>query len=231
MNETVQNASDRHCLVMMTRFPEAGCVKTRLAADVGDDCACELYRNFILDLRQTLSSEAWSFRLAIYPCEKKAEMAAVIGDEVVQVLQKGNNLGERMEDVFNGAFAEGFYKVVMIGSDAPDLPQEFVAEAFAALGDHDAVLGPACDGGYYLIGLDRAGFHGGIFDGLPWSTPELFPQQMMRFREQALRVYILPPWQDIDTLADLKNMVGLAAATPFADSRTMAYIQAAGLLR
>jgi uncharacterized protein len=92
-------------------------------------------------------------------------------------------------------------------------------------------LGPACDGGYYLIGFRREGFHDRIFDGLPWGTPEIFPLQMKRFREQGLRVYILPPWQDVDTLADLALLANLAGATPFADSRTMQYLLSTDLLR
>lgn len=231
MDITEPSGIIKRCLIMMAKFPEAGQVKTRLAAEIGENHACELYRNFVLDLRQALSSPEWSFRLALYPGEKKAEMAGLIGEDVIQIPQRGNDLGERMENVFADAFAEGFREVMMVGSDVPDLPTEFIDEAFAALADHDAVLGPSCDGGYYLIGFSREGFRDGIFDDLPWGTKEIFTLQMKRFREQGLRVYILPPWQDIDTLADLKNMASLAAATPFAESRTMAYIRSTGLIR
>jgi hypothetical protein len=230
MNKTEQRGIVERCLILMAKFPEQGQVKTRLAAEVGDHHATELYTRFVLDLLQTLPSRGWSFRLALYPWDRKTKMAVIIGEEVVQVPQRGNDLGERMGNLFADAFAEGFRKVVMVGSDAPDLPPEFIDEAFTALNKHDAVLGPACDGGYYLIGVRRESFRDRIFDGLPWSTPEVFPQQMRRFREQGLRAYILPPWQDVDTLADLNKMSSLAAATPFADSRTMTYIKSAGLI-
>lgn len=219
----------KQCLVMMAKYPEPGQVKTRLAAEIGTDHAAELYRRFILDLVQTMPSPDWTFRVALYPWERKTEMAMVVGEECVLVPQRGNGLGERMGNVIADHFAEACQEIIMIGSDAPDLPAEFVAEAFAALAEHDAVLGPACDGGYYLIGFRRGSFSCRIFDDLSWSTAELFSQQLKRLREQKLRVYILPPWQDIDTLADLKKMAGLAGMTSFADSLTMEYIKTVGL--
>lgn len=230
MDEIGSTGAIEHCLIMMAKFPAQGQVKTRLAAEIGEEQAVELSKRFILDLLQTLSSSDWALRLALYPWEKNEEMAVLIGGDIVQVPQRGGELGERMGNVFIDHFADGFSKIVMIGSDAPDLPLEFIDETFTALADHDAVLGPACDGGYYLIGFRQERFSTQIFDGLPWSTPELFPQQLKQIREQGLAVYILPPWQDIDTLADLKKMAGLAGMTPFADSLTMEYIGASGLL-
>lgn len=230
MDKIGSTGATEHCLIMMVKFPEQGQVKTRLAAEVGDGHAAELYRRFVLDLLQTMPSQEWSFRLALHPWERNVEMAAVIGKGFIQVPQRGNDLGERMGNVFADHFTKGFGEIVMIGSDAPDLPQEFVSEAFEALADQDAVIGPACDGGYYLVGFRRENFSSGIFDGLPWSTSELFPQQLKRFRDLGLQVYILPPWQDIDTLANLRNMANLAGATSFADSLTMEYLGAAGLL-
>jgi rSAM/selenodomain-associated transferase 1 len=231
MDKTGQSGTVERCLILMAKFPEQGQVKTRLAAKAGDHHATELYTRFVLDLLQTLPSRGWSFRLALYPWEKKTEMAGIIGEDVIQIPQWGNDLGERMGNVFKDVFAEGCEDVIVVGSDVPDLPPEFIHEAFTALADHDAVLGPACDGGYYLIGFRRKGFRDRIFDSLPWGMPEIFQLQMKHFQEQGLRVYILPPWQDIDTLADLKNMADLAAATPFAESRTMAYLKSAGLIR
>jgi len=189
-----------------------------------------LSKRFILDLLQTLSSRDWEIQMALYPWERKAEMSAVVGEKYVLVPQRGRDLGERMGHVFIQLFAEAFQEIIMIGTDAPDLPAEFVVEAFSALADHDAVLGPACDGGYYLIGFRRGVFSPQLLDGLPWSTPEIFVQQLKRLREQNLQVYILPPWQDVDTLADLKKMAGLAVMTPFAESLTMGYIGTTGLL-
>ncbi|MBN1548744.1 MAG: TIGR04282 family arsenosugar biosynthesis glycosyltransferase [Syntrophaceae bacterium] len=230
MDETGRKPDAERCLVMMAKYPESGQVKTRLATDLGVEHACELYRCFILDLLQNLSSEAWSCWLALHPWEKKEAMAAVVGGEIVQIPQRGNDLGERMDQVFREVFAAGFQTVVLIGSDAPDLPAEFVTEAFDALTNHDAVIGPASDGGYYLIGFHRAAFREDLFTQIPWSVPETFSAQMKRFRDCSLRVYILPVWQDIDTLADLTNMARLGCVTPFAGSQTMTYIRSSGLV-
>ncbi len=230
MNRSEHDGTMKRCLIMMAKYPEPGQVKTRLAAEIGAGHAAELSKRFILDLLQTLSSRDWEIQMALYPWERKAEMSTVVGEKYVLVPQRGRDLGERMEHVFIQLFAEAFQEIIMIGADAPDLPAEFVVEAFSALADHDAVLGPACDGGYYLIGFRRGIFSPQVLDGLPWSTPEIFVQQLKRLREQNLQVYILPPWQDIDTLADLKKMAGLAVMTSFADSQTMGYIGTTGLL-
>jgi rSAM/selenodomain-associated transferase 1 len=231
MDEKGPTRATERCLIMMAKFPRQGHVKTRLADEVGDRHACELYTRFVLDLLQTLPSREWSFRLALYPWERKRDMVGIIGKDVIQIPQRGNDLGERMGNIFTETFAEGFMEVVMIGSDVPDLPPEFIDEAFLALAEHDAVLGPACDGGYYLVGFRREDFRDPIFDDLPWGTPEIFTLQMKRFREQGLRVYILPPWEDVDTLADLAILANLAGATPFAESLTMKYLLSTNLLR
>ena len=230
MNRYEHDGTMKRCLIMMAKYPEPGQVKTRLAAEIGAGHAAELSKRFILDLLQTLSSLDWEIQMALYPWERKAEMSAVVGEKYVLVPQRGRDLGERMGQVFIQLFAEAFQEIIMIGTDAPDLPAEFVVEAFSALADHDAVLGPACDGGYYLIGFRRGVFSPQLLDGLPWSMPEIFVQQLKRLREQNLQVYILPPWQDMDTLADLKKMAGLAVMTPFADSLTMGYIGTTGVL-
>ena len=217
-------------LIVMAKFPEEGRVKTRLAAEVGSRHACELSRCFVQDLLQSLSSEAWSCRLALYPWEKREAMTDIVGKNVIQVPQRGSDLGERMEGVFADAFSGGIREVVIIGSDVPDLPPEVIAEAFESLADHDAVLGPACDGGYYLIGFRRETCRDRLFDNLPWGTPGIFSRQMGRFRDRDLRVYILPPWRDVDTLADLADLSRLAVMTSFSTSRTMQYLRSSGVL-
>lgn len=230
MDETSRFPVEKRCLILMSKFPEEGRVKTRLAVEIGSRHASELSGCFVQDLLQSLSSEAWSCRLALYPWDKREAMADIVGKAVIQVPQRGNDLGERMEGVFADAFSGGMREVVIIGNDVPDLPPDVVAEAFESLADHDAVLGPACDGGYYLVGFHRETCRDHLFDDLPWGTPEIFSRQMRRFRDQNLRVYILPSWRDVDTLADLANLFRLAGMTSFAGSRTMAYLRSSDVL-
>ncbi|HPJ96555.1 MAG TPA: TIGR04282 family arsenosugar biosynthesis glycosyltransferase [Syntrophales bacterium] len=229
MNRFEHDGTMKRCLVMMTKYPAPGQVKTRLAAGIGAAHAAELSKRFILDLLQTLASRDWEIRIALHPWERNEEMSAVVGEKYELVPQRGCDLGERMGHVFLELFSEAFQEIIMIGSDAPDLPAEFIEEAFTALANHDAVLGPACDGGYYLIGFRRGIFSPLLLDSLPWGAPDIFVQQLKRLREQKLQVYILPPWHDIDTQTDLKKTAGLAGTTPFAESLTMAYIGTMGL--
>ena len=98
----------------------------------------------------------------------------------------------------------------MIGTDSPSLPCHLVAQAFGALGDSDVVLGPAADGGYYLIGVTRP--HPGLFQGIQWSTSVVLSQTVARCRELGLRLATLPVWYDIDEIDDLHFLRGHAAA-------------------
>jgi rSAM/selenodomain-associated transferase 1 len=230
MHESDQTVPGERCLVIMAKYPAPGQVKTRLAADVGDEHSCELYRCFLRDLLANLSVGAWSLRLALYPWEKHEAMTSLIGGQTPLMPQRGDDLGARMDIAFRDLFLEGHLHVVMIGSDAPDLSPEFIAEAFEALADHDAVLGPTSDGGYYLIGFRRDSFQKELFSDVHWSKPETCSEQLKRFREKGLRTYILPTWRDVDTLADLKNLVALGTMTPLSASQTMAYIRVSGLV-
>ena len=96
--------------------------------------------------------------------------------------QTGDDLGERMEQAFVRVFSEGFREAILIGSDIPGLSSGTVQEAFASLAGHDAVIGPANDGGYYLIGFTRRAFYPEIFHSMPWSTPAVFRETLGRLR-------------------------------------------------
>jgi rSAM/selenodomain-associated transferase 1 len=117
--------------------------------------------------------------------------------------QAGSDLGARMENAFSRAFGLGYRQVVIIGTDSPDLPRHHLLEAFQTLeGSRDlAVFGPTEDGGYCLLGLTSP--HGAPFAGIPWSTPEVLETSLQKCREAGLPSELLPPWYDIDTVADL----------------------------
>jgi glycosyltransferase A (GT-A) superfamily protein (DUF2064 family) len=106
--------------------------------------------------------------------------------------------------------------VVAIGSDSPTLPVEFVADAFHRLEHLDCVLGPATDGGYYLIGLRAE--QGGLFDGIEWGTPRVIAQTVARAQKSALSLALLPPWYDVDDAADLELLCGHLAALSAAEA-------------
>ena len=121
--------------------------------------------------------------------------------------QRGRDLGARLRAALQALIAAGYRRVVFIGSDSPTLPAPRLRRAFAALRRADAVLGPARDGGYYLIGLRaKKNPSTAVFRGIDWGTPRAFRQQRARLRRLQLPTVVLPPWYDVDVPADLKRL-------------------------
>ena len=108
-----------------------------------------------------------------------------------------------MRNAFSSVFAEDVDQAILMGSDFPDLDPGIIAEAFAFLREKEAVIGPAEDGGYYLIGFRKDAFDGGVFSGIDWGTATVFRETMQRFRDANLGSHVLPAWWDIDTPDDL----------------------------
>jgi len=210
--------------LFFVKYPEPGKVKTRLAASIGPDKAAELYGNFVLDLLGKLESTRLRFKICFYPEQKRELLMGWLGDGHDYMAQKGGDLGERMVTAFLEAFAGGHRRVILVGSDFPDLPQSFLEESLGALNTHDAVIGPAMDGGYYLIGFMKEAFCHQAFEGMPWGTEGVFRQTLSILKAHRKRVYILPVWNDIDTLEDLRQLTERAKDSGFADSRTMSFL-------
>ena len=122
------------------------------------------------------------------------------------------------------AFSEGASRAVLIGSDIPDLPPKLLNDALASLLENNAAIGPAKDGGYYLIGFRSETFHPDIFRGIAWSTDTVFSRTMQIFEQAHQKVSLLPPWRDVDTIDDLKDLMSRNRNGGFSDSRTMDYL-------
>ena len=221
--------TEERCLVMFVRFPEQGQVKSRLAKDLGAEAAKNLYRCFVEDLLERFSGEGYSFRLAFHPAGKERKMREMLGDGLSYIPQAGDDLGERMKLAFLRCFSEGVRSLVLIGSDVPDLPARIVDEAFLALDEYDAVIGPAADGGYYLLGFRQDTFCGDVFKGLPWGTDTVFRKTMQIFHRVGTLVHVLPVWRDIDKYEDIKALIKNSEDTGFTNSKTMLYLKAIGL--
>jgi uncharacterized protein len=222
---------NRECVIMFVKSAARGMVKSRLAASVGEDVALDLYKCFISDLMEILTRSGHPFKIFFYPPESRQDIALWLGNEHALVPQKGDDLGERMRNSFELVFSEGFEHVLLIGSDIPDLPNQFIDEALAALRDYDAVVGPSHDGGYYLIAFTRHNFLSQVFSGITWGTPEVFEQTMGILQKANLSVHTLPVWRDIDTIADLKALFRDSRNTGFAESATMKYIENGSVIR
>src|SRR5262245_44953067 len=160
-------------LGMFAKHWTPGRAKTRLAEAIGDARAAEVHRLFVSAIAQRMSAVGDERVLAIDPPESDQEFRRELGDSWELQAQAGGDLGERMTAFFEAGLARAG-RVVLIGSDSPDLPVECVAKAFEALKDVEVVLGPAADGGYYLVGV--AGSVPPIFTGIPWSTAQVWPQ-------------------------------------------------------
>ncbi|MEI7671297.1 MAG: TIGR04282 family arsenosugar biosynthesis glycosyltransferase [Deltaproteobacteria bacterium] len=214
------------CLVVFLRYPEPGKVKTRLAKTHGDPFAAELYGYFVDDLLEALAPGSYHLELFFTPAERETEIRQRFGARYCYSPQEGEGLGERMEKAFRACFAKGFSTAILIGSDAPDLTTEFIDQAFLALENgQDAVVGPAFDGGYYLIGFRSAMFDPAVFSGIRWGENSVFENTLNHLQAQKYRIHLAPVWHDIDTGKDLENLQARHANTAFSRSRTMTFLQ------
>ena len=191
-------------LIVFVRYPEAGCVKTRLAKSIGKKEAASVYRLFVeLLLKRTdnMSSE----RLIFYtPENKRDEVLSWLGDDSKLYPQKGDDLGQRMCNAFRFAFAEGARKIVIVGTDIPLLSTEVILRAFEVLEDRECVIGPSFDGGYYLLGLSH--FDGKIFQNIHWGTSEVLDQTLGTLKLLRLTCSLLEKHLDVDDIGDLLRL-------------------------
>ena len=175
--------------------PVAGEVKTRLAVSLGPRVAARLARAFLDDTIDAVRSLPWA--------DCVLATTAPFGCELPILLQGEGDLGARIEQVLRAALVQS-PSALAIGADAPALPARLLEGARAALGRADAVLGPAEDGGFYLLGLNRC--PKGLLADLPWSSPETCLRTAQRLREHGFRVEELEPWFDVDRPADLDRL-------------------------
>lgn len=219
----------QRCLVMFARYPEKGQVKSRLNLDGDESLAADLYRCFIEDLLEELSTGNYQFWMAYDPPERKLDFIKLFGSDFLSGPQRGADLGKRMCNAFTGCFLNGFQSVALIGSDSPDLPARIIEEAFDSLEKSGAVIGPALDGGYYLIGFSRNSFSARVFENMAWSTGRVFAETMRRFREDAVSVHVLPQWRDMDRREDLRALFEKHQKSDFGRSRTIRFLKEHGL--
>jgi len=222
------NAQSSQCILFFVKAPAHGAVKTRLGARIGGQRAAELYQCFGRDLLRTLTTLAVPLVCCFHPSEAGAACAEWLGEHLVYRPQRGDDLGQRMARAFRQAFDEGFSRVLLIGSDSPDLPLGLFERAFVALDTHEAVIGPSSDGGYYLIGFTAQGFLPAVFENVQWSTADVFRRTMNILQRHRRRTCVLPQWHDVDTWSDLEDLLGRNAATDFRNSTTFAFARRCG---
>ena len=196
----------KKAILIFMKYPEPGRVKTRLSKSIGREQACNIYQKLV---RRTLGMVS-DFRhantetdlfLFYYPSEREAQLRKAYPGPWTFTPQISGHLGEKMDNAFNHVFTKGYGHAVLIGTDIVDIMTSDIADAFQALNENQAVLGPAQDGGFYLIGLSST--INEIFNFPNWSTPSVFERTLNCFHASAHKVGTLDKRHDIDEKKDL----------------------------
>ena len=189
----------KSALIIFLKYPELGRSKTRLAKDIGNENALKVYIE-LLEHTQLISSQLKIDKYLFY--DKVTANKMPWGDDIYQTAyQIESDLGGRMQNAFEQLFLKGYERLVIIGSDCYELTQEIIEQAFELLNTSDAVVGPAKDGGYYLLGLHI--MISQLFSDVAWSTDEVFSATVKTLENLNLTYSITPILSDIDTIDDL----------------------------
>ncbi len=219
------SAASQRRLLLFTKPAREGGVKTSLIGDLTAAEAAALHAAFLEDLLDRLRAGSFDLRLA-WALDPGEPVPAGPFSGVPGVRQEGENLGERLFRTLLAAAAEA-PAVAALGSDHPTLPLEVVHDAFERLeAGADVVLGPAEDGGYYLIGLRAAAVVPRLFEEIAWSTDRVFADTLARCRELGLRVELLPQAADVDTPDDLRRLAARLVAGDLGCPRTRGLLHA-----
>lgn len=185
-------------LIVFIKNPQKGRVKTRLAQSVGEERALEIYKKLLDHTRKAARDVAVNKQ--VWYSQFIPENDAWDKARFEKKLQKGGNLGERMQHAFREAFAEDYSKIVIIGSDCAEITAEVIGQAYRKLEDYDLVVGPSADGGYYLLGMNY--FYPELFDDIAWSTSDVLSATLAKAEKLNLSLALLPKLNDVDNRKD-----------------------------
>lgn len=189
-------------LILFVKYPEPGKVKTRLAYSIGVMEATKLYKSWVENIVSELKNLSCVDLYIFFP-EKKytKEFMNWLGTDLNFCIQSGKDLGYKMNNAFKKMFNGGYKKVVLAGSDIPDLNNKTIIEAFESIDNNDVVLGKSQDGGYYLIALKESQEE--LFTNIKWSSEKVLNQTISKCKSLGLKYKLLNELTDIDTLRDL----------------------------
>lgn len=195
----------RHALIIFSKNVVPGKVKTRLAATIGHDAALKVYQQ-LLHHTKIITQKINADKFVYYSDE-------IVHDDLwnhgfIREQQKGLDLGERMMKAFEEVFHQGYSKVIIIGTDCPSLNEIMIEEAFDKLKGTDVVIGPAYDGGYYLLGMKK--LYSCLFKNIQWSTSSVFRETIQIFNGENINYSLLQKLHDVDEEKDLIHMKTLA---------------------
>ena len=190
-----------HTLIIFTKNLVFGKVKTRLASSVGNDKAFEIY-TLLIAHTHAITHQLSMNKIVFYSDEIEAD--DLWGNDYKKQLQAGNDLGERMLNAFEFSFQKSNGKAIIIGCDCPQLTTQIINHAFEQLDNCDVIIGPAEDGGYYLLGMKK--LHEQLFANIEWSTNKVLTETIKRCNENKLSYNLLPTLNDVDEENDLRYM-------------------------
>ena len=203
-------------LVIFAKAPIPGEVKTRLCPPLTPDEAATLHGSFVLDMLERSKTAVVKLKLPFDRYLACAPSSTLVFFKIMEerqgeklIDQTGDDLGARLSQTFETMFARGYTRVLIVGTDVPSLPLDHYQQALALLESHDLVLGPALDGGYYLIGLKRTAHD--LFVGIPWSTERVLGMTQDKATTLGLKTASIPPWRDVDTIDDLHALIESSA--------------------
>ncbi len=228
----------RRVLGLFAKQPTPGQVKTRLAAQTSPQWAARVAETFLKDIVARLGNFAAQRVLAYAPAQAESYFADLVQGRFNLIPQAEGDLGRRMETFLAGQLKEGAQSVVLVGADSPTIPLAFIDQAFEELTQADLVLGPATDGGYYLLGVSSGQSAGGsclcafwplpsagcplscplptahcpLFQGIAWGQPTVLRETIAQLEGSSVRLKLLSPWYDVDTLDDWRMLQGHLAA-------------------
>lgn len=197
-------------LGLFAKKPQAGQVKTRLAAATSPEWTAQVAEALLLDLLDRLSVVPARRILAFTPAQAEADFASFAAGRFELVAQSEGHLGQRLSTFMEEHFRQGAESVVVLGTDSPTVPLEYIEQAFEELTKVEVVLGPALDGGYYLLGCAHP--FPLLFEHIPWGTSRVLAETVARLADSSGRLSLLPPWYDVDTLDDWQMLQGHLAA-------------------
>ncbi|MCL6258172.1 TIGR04282 family arsenosugar biosynthesis glycosyltransferase [Aquiflexum sp. TKW24L] len=192
---------NENALIVFQKNAELGKVKTRLAATIGDKRALEIYQSLLLHTYRIIEKLEDIDTVIFYSdYVEKGTLDQFQPDS--KEIQTGKDLGERMANAFRLLFDQGYKKVVIIGTDCPEISATEITEAILTLDQNEVCIGPALDGGYYLLGMCR--FYDSIFQNIPWSTSNVFSRTIKLLNRHQISYGLLKTLHDIDTEEDLQ---------------------------
>lgn len=198
---------------IMIKYPEPGRVKTRLALEIGEVKASEICKQLTEQVLGNTSPIDDTYQRIVFidPMEREIDFRAWLPREKF-VAQQGSDLGERMDNIIRYLLDRGAEKAVITGSDIPNLGRDIIIQAFDKLDHVDAIIGPAADGGYYLIGMKSP--QPELFHNMPWSTRDVLAVTVRTLKHSGKSYGLLPILSDLDTIEDLDHNLYEKRATP-----------------